>query len=411
MIGGGPAGATTAGLLAKRGHRVLVLDRERFPRYHVGESLIPGVMVPMEELGLVERMEAKGFERKYGGTLVWGNNEVPWNFSFTTGGRIPYAYHTRRADLDALLLDRARELGAFVVEDATVKEPLEEDGRVVGVRYALRGLSGTQEARAALVVDASGQARVLGRKFSAVNWNDQLRNVAVWTYFDNCHRLPGDEWSNILIEGTRDGWFWGIPIDKGVFSVGYVTRSDVASGSDKSLEDLFESEIARTTKLKDILKDATQAAGYRSARDWSYTNERFHGNGWVLVGDAAAFVDPLFSTGVALATLAGSTLSKVIDTVLQHPGIEEKALDRYSRAYQDFFHDIRTFVEGFYDRSKTKGFYFNLAQEINDPGQENDAQVDFVKLISGLSGRAGGLFDLDLGDLVADATQAGTAGA
>lgn len=407
VIGGGPAGATTAGLLAKRGHRVLVLDRERFPRYHVGESLIPGVMVPMEELGLVERMEAKGFERKYGGTLVWGNNEVPWNFSFTTGGRIPYAYHTRRADLDALLLDRARELGALVVEDATVKEPLEEDGRVVGVRYALRGLSGTHEARASLVVDASGQARVLGRKFSAVNWNDQLRNVAVWTYFDNCHRLPGDEWSNILIEGTRDGWFWGIPIDKGVFSVGYVTRSDVASGTDKSLEDLFESEMEQTTKLKDILKDATQAAGYRSARDWSYTNERFHGNGWVLVGDAAAFVDPLFSTGVALATLAGSTLSKVVDTILQNPQIEEKALDRYSTAYQDFFHDIRKFVEGFYDRSKTKGFYFNLAQEINDPDQENDAQVDFVKLISGLSGRAGGLFDLDLADLVADATEAG----
>ncbi|WP_406415561.1 FAD-dependent oxidoreductase [Streptomyces sp. NBC_00873] len=410
VIGGGPAGATTAALLAKRGHRVLVLDRERFPRYHVGESLIPGVMVPMEELGLKERMEAKGFERKYGGTLVWGNNEVPWNFSFTTGGRIPYAFHTRRADLDALILDRARELGAFVVEDATVKESIEEDGRVVGVRYALRGLNEIHEARASLVVDASGQARVLGRKYSEVNWNEQLRNVAVWTYFDNCHRLPGDEWSNILIEGTRDGWFWGIPIDKGVFSVGYVTRSELASASDKSLEALFESEIAHTTKLKDLLKDATQAAGYRSARDWSYTNERFHGNGWVLVGDAAAFVDPLFSTGVALATLAASTLSKVVDQILRHPEIEEKALDRYSTAYQDFFHDIRRFVESFYDRSKTKGFYFNMAQDMIDPDKKNDAEVDFVKLISGLSGRQGGLFELNLDDLIEDATGPSTAG-
>lgn len=406
VIGGGPAGATTAALLSKRGHRVLVLDRERFPRYHVGESLIPGVMVPMEELGLKERMEAKGFERKYGGTLVWGNNEVPWNFSFTTGGRIPYAFHTRRADLDALILDRARELGAFVVEDATVKDAIEEDGRVVGIRYALRGLNGTQEARARLVVDASGQARVLGRKYSEINWNEQLRNVAVWTYFDNCHRLPGDEWSNILIEGTQDGWFWGIPIDKGVFSVGYVTRSELATESDKSLEDLFESEIAQTTKLKDLLRDATQAAGYRSARDWSYTNEHFHGNGWVLVGDAAAFVDPLFSTGVALATLAASTLSKVIDQILQHPEIEEKALDRYSTAYQDFFHDIRQFVEGFYDRSKTKGFYFNMAQDMIDPEKQNDAEVDFVKLISGLSGRQGGLFELNVDDLIEEAASA-----
>ncbi|WP_327309896.1 NAD(P)/FAD-dependent oxidoreductase (plasmid) [Streptomyces sp. NBC_01298] len=400
VIGGGPAGATTAALLAKRGHRVLVLDRERFPRYHVGESLIPGVMVPMEELGLVERMEAKGFERKYGGTLVWGNNEVPWNFSFTTGGRIEYAYHTRRADLDALILDRARELGAFVVEDATVKDTIEEDGRVVGIRYALRGLNGTQEARARLIVDASGQARVLGRKYSEINWNDQLRNVAVWTYFDNCHRLPGKEWSNILIEGTKDGWFWGIPIDKGVFSVGYVTRSALASESDQSLEDLFQAEIQNTSKLKDLLRDATPAAGYRSARDWSYTNENFHGNGWVLVGDAAAFVDPLFSTGVALATLAASTLSKVLDKILKHPEIEEKALDRYSTAYQDFFHDIRRFVEGFYDRSKSKGFYFNMAQDMIDPDKKDDAEVDFVKLISGLSGREGGLFELNVDDLI-----------
>lgn len=402
VIGGGPAGATTSALLAQRGHRVLVLDRERFPRYHVGESLIPGVMVPMEELGLVERMEAKGFERKYGGTLVWGNNEVPWNFSFTTGGRIPYAFHTRRADLDAMLLDRARELGAFVVEEATVKEPIEENGRVVGVRYAVRGLGETHEARASLVIDASGQARVLGRKYSEIAWNEQLRNVAVWTYFDNCHRLPGDEWSNILIEGTPEGWFWGIPIDKGVFSVGYVTRSDVASKSDKSLEALFASEVQNTTKLKELLKDSTPAAGYRTARDWSYTNERFHGDGWVLVGDAAAFVDPLFSTGVALATLAGSTLSKIVDKILQHPEIEEKALDRYATAYHEFFDDIRKFVEGFYDRSKTKGFYFDLAQQISDPDKKNDAQVDFVKLISGLSGRDGGLFELNLDDLVED---------
>ncbi|MFB7510971.1 NAD(P)/FAD-dependent oxidoreductase [Streptomyces broussonetiae] len=403
IIGGGPAGSTTAGLLAQRGRRVLVLDRERFPRYHIGESLIPGFMLPMEELGLTERMEAKGFERKYGGTLVWGNNEIPWNFSFSTGGKIPYSYHTRRADLDTMILDRARELGAVVVEEATVKDTIEEDGRVVGVRYAVRGVEGTVETRGSLVVDASGQARVIGRKYSEINWHDQLQNVAVWTYFDNCHRLPGDEWTNILIEGIQDGWFWGIPIDKGVFSVGYVTRSATASASDKALEDLFVSEVANTSKLKELLKDAHQTSGFRTARDWSYTNQRFYGNGWVLVGDAAAFVDPLFSTGVALATMAGSSLSKVVDQIIEHPEIEEKALDRYASAYQDFFNDIRIFVEQFYDRSKTKGFYFNLAQEITDPDKKNDAQVDFVKLVSGLTGNHA-LFSLNFDDLVADAS-------
>lgn len=123
-----------------------MLDRERFPRYHVGESLIPAFMRPMQEMGLTERMDARGFERKYGGTLVWGNN-----------------------------------LGAVVIEDATVKEPVLVDGRVSGVRFALRGLDGLHEVRAQLVVDASGQARVLGRRLTEVEWHDELRNVAVWT--------------------------------------------------------------------------------------------------------------------------------------------------------------------------------------------------------------------------------------
>jgi flavin-dependent dehydrogenase len=401
VIGGGPAGATTAGLLAQRGRRVLVLDRERFPRYHVGESLIPAFMRPMQEMGITERMDARGFERKYGGTLVWGNNQVPWNFSFVEGGAYPYAFHTRRADLDALILDRARELGACVIEDATVKEPVVEDGRVRGVRFTLRGLDGPHEVRAQLVVDASGQARVLGRRLTEVKWHDELRNVAVWTYFDNCERLPGDEYTNILIEGLDDGWFWAIPIDKGTVSVGYVTRSATAGEDGQSLEELFHSRRQRTTKLAKMLAGARQSAGFRTARDWSYHSNRFHGDGWVLVGDSAAFVDPLFSTGVALATLAGSTLAKILDRIIEHPAIEEKALDRYATAYSGFFDEIRAFVERFYDQTKYKEFYYSLAQELVDPERKHEPSADFVTLISGLSGRHP-LFHIDLDDLIAD---------
>ncbi|MFE0809337.1 NAD(P)/FAD-dependent oxidoreductase [Streptomyces sp. NPDC058794] len=403
VIGGGPAGATTAGLLSKKGHRVLVLDRERFPRYHVGESLIPAFMRPMQELGITERMDARGFERKYGGTLVWGNEQIPWNFSFIKGGPYAYAYHTRRADMDALILDRARELGAHVIEDATVKEPILEGDRVTGVRYSLRGSEGTREARARLVVDASGQARVLSRRLTEITWHEELQNVAVWTYFDNCDRLPGDEWTNILIEGLKDGWFWAIPIDKGTFSVGYVTRSADVGDSDRSLEELFITQRDNTTKLKELLANARQSAGYRTARDWSYTSKSFYGNGWVLVGDSAAFVDPLFSTGVALATLAGSTLTRIVDQILKHPHIEEKALDRYATAYRSFFDEIREFVERFYDRTKYKEFYYSLAQEMVDPEKKNDPSVDFVTLISGLSGKHP-MFQITLDDLIGDAS-------
>ncbi|MFJ7246780.1 NAD(P)/FAD-dependent oxidoreductase [Kitasatospora sp. NPDC098652] len=402
VIGGGPAGSTTAGLLAKRGHRVLVLDKERFPRYHVGESLIPAFMRPMEELGLTERMDARGFERKYGGTLVWGNQQIPWHFSFVEGGAQPYAYHTRRADMDSMILDRARELGAFIIEDATVKEPIEEDGRVVGVRFNLRGADQQYEARAKLVVDASGQSRLLSRRYADVTWHEELRNVAVWTYFDNCERLQGDEYTNILIEGLDEGWFWAIPLDKGTISVGYVTRSSEANKDGQSLEDLFRSEAQRTTKLKRMLTNANQAAGWRTARDWSYTSHTFHGNGWVCVGDSAAFVDPLFSTGVALATLAGSTLSKIAHQILEHPEIEEQALKRYATAYRAFFDEIRTFVERFYDRTKYKEFYYSLAQELVDPEKERTPSADFVTLISGLSGKHP-MLNLSLDDLIGGA--------
>ncbi|WP_306323281.1 MULTISPECIES: NAD(P)/FAD-dependent oxidoreductase [unclassified Streptomyces] len=402
VIGGGPAGSTTAGLLAKEGHRVLVLDRERFPRYHVGESLIPAFMRPMEELGITERMDARGFERKYGGTLVWGNKQVPWNFSFVEGGAYPYAYHTRRADMDSLILDRARELGAHIIEDATVKEPIEEDGRVVGVRFSLRGADQTYEARAKLVIDASGQSRLLSRRYSEVTWHEELRNVAIWTYFDNCERLAGDEYTNILIEGLDEGWFWAIPLDKGTISVGYVTRSSMVGKTDKSLQDLFTAEIERSTKLKKMLANANQSAGWRSARDWSYTSQTFHGDGWVCVGDSAAFVDPLFSTGVALATLAGSVLSKIVHQVLEHPEIEEQALKRYATAYRGFFDEIRAFVERFYDRTKYKEFYYSLAQEMVDPDKEREPSADFVQLISGLSGKHP-MLNITLDDLVASA--------
>jgi len=386
VIGAGPAGSTTAAMLAKRGRRVLLMDRERFPRYHIGESLIPVFMPAMYEIGVPEIMDARGYERKYGGSLIWGNRQIPWNFSFMKGGEHAYAFHARRADLDTIILDQARNFGAYVLEETTVKEPvLSDTGRVTGVRFTVRGMPTVYEATADLVVDASGQSRLLSRRFSDVEWHNELRNVAVWTYYDNCHRLPGDEASNILIEGLEDGWFWAIPIARTTMSVGYVTSSQAAG--EVALPEIFTIERDKTSRLRDLLRDAHQCAGFRTARDWSYTNKRFVGDGWVLVGDAAAFVDPLFSTGVALATLAATALSRIIDRILDVPAIEQRALQRYASAYREFFNEIRSFVERFYDRTKYKEYYYDLAQEIVDPERLTEPSHDFVTLISGMSGR------------------------
>jgi flavin-dependent dehydrogenase len=384
VIGGGPAGASTAGLLALRGHRVLVLEREQFPRYHIGESLITGCVGVLDELGLRERLDALGFVKKFGGSLVWGQ-DGRWGFKFTEGQpEFPHAYNVRRADFDALVLARARELGAHVREEAAVKGPIVEDGRVVGVRYKLRG-GEEAEARATMVVDASGQARLLGRHLTTVEWTEDLRNVAVWAYFQGGEPLTGDESGNIFIEHVPGGWFWYIPIYDGTHSVGYVTSAAEATAAGQGLPELFQTKIAESTHLKGMLANAVQTSGHRNARDWSYACGRLSGPGWVLVGDAAAFVDPLFSTGVTLAMLAAAAAAKGIDVVLKDPSRETDVFERYEASYRDFLENIVSFVRFFYDAGLNQEAYHQYAQALIDPGKLFFPRKDFVTLISGLN--------------------------
>lgn len=386
VIGGGPAGCAVAGLLALRGHRVVLLEKEKFPRYHIGESLITGFLEVVEELGIRDRLDRMGFVRKYGGSLVWGQQKQRWRFSFIEGGPYEYSYQVRRADFDALLLTRARELGVLVREEATVRAPLLDGERVTGVRYTIRGGGDDLVVRARLVIDASGQGRVLGRQLSTVNWHEQLKNVAVWTYFQGAVHLDGDEMGNILIENVPDGWFWGIPLFDGTLSVGYVTPTIRATEDGRDLEDLFAAQIDESTELRRMLADATQSSAFRTARDWSYRCANFCGPGWALVGDAAAFVDPLFSTGVALAMLSASRLATTADVVLARPDLETAAFALYADGYRHFLDSILSFVQYFYDGTLDREYYYRRAQAIIDPERRTSGRADFVTLISGLSG-------------------------
>ncbi|MGW1199811.1 NAD(P)/FAD-dependent oxidoreductase [Streptomyces sp. NPDC002536] len=384
VVGGGPAGASAAGLLAQEGRSVLVLEREKFPRYHIGESLIPGVWPTLDRLGLREKLDAMGFTKKYGGSLVWGKGRPSWNFSFEDGGPYPYAYQVRRADFDALLLTHARTLGADVVEEAVVKEPLFTGERLDGVRYQLRGADRTLEARARIVVDASGQHRWLGRHFDLVEWHEDLRNIAVWAYYQGCGTLPGREAGNILIEHVPGGWLWFIPLSDGTTSIGYVTRTALLAASGESPEQLFTDRVEGSRGVADLMKSATRVSGHRTTKDWSYHLRRFHGPGWIAVGDAAAFVDPLLSTGVTLALRGGSTAATTVASLLDDPASADAVLKQYEQGYRRFLDGILDFVRAFYDQSKHREDYYDEAQQIFDPTAEMPAHVDFVTLVSGL---------------------------
>jgi flavin-dependent dehydrogenase len=386
VIGGGPGGSATAGLLSKQGHKVLLLEKEKFPRYHIGESLITGSMPTIEALGLRERLDKMGFVRKYGGTLLWGRNQGAWDFRFTEASEYEYTFQVRRADFDSVLLARARELGALVIEEANAQDVIFDGERAVGVRYQRKGDAEPTTASCKLVIDATGQQHLLARKFGLIDYHEDLRNIAVWAYFQNCRRYGGTRWGDTLTENRPNGWFWFIPLSDGTVSIGYVTPIDKYKESGKSLEDLHASELASAEEITSLTEGATRVSGFRTIKDWSYTCKRFYGPGWALVGDAAAFIDPLLSTGVGLALRGSLGLAETADLALRNPESETKLFERYERNYVDFLNSLLEFIRFFYDRTKSKEDYWEAAQENIDPLRQRPRKIDFARVLSGVSG-------------------------
>lgn len=387
VVGGGPGGSTTAGLLAKAGHNVLLVEREKFPRYHIGESLVPGIISILAELGLDKEAEQQGFTIKNGITLRWGAHREPWTVHFGEVGPFKNAYQVVRAQFDDMLLRNARRLGATVLEETRVVDFDFEAGRCVGITYARAG-SGepNMRARAKLVVDASGQAHLLARKLNLIEWDESLKNVAAWAYFDKLDFYPGRNAGNILVENMPDGWLWTIPLHDGTYSVGWVCPMDRALERASRMGDMLLTKIQESVETKRIMRDARQVSAFHTTKDWSYKCKQFHGPGYLLVGDAAGFVDPLFSTGVFLAMNGGSLAAKMIKYMLEQPQAELALGEQYQQAYRKFLDVVFSFVHYFYDASKDKEMYWDEAKKLIDPIGQMGSREDFVYLISGLGG-------------------------
>ncbi|MFI0409353.1 NAD(P)/FAD-dependent oxidoreductase [Actinomadura sp. 3N508] len=386
VIGGGPSGTTTAGLLAKAGHDVLILEREQFPRYHIGESLIPGLNSVIDELGVRDTIEAAGYIRKAGISLLWGAKRELWSIAFGESGPYDYTWQVKRAEFDHVLLEHARKLGAMVIEQASVREvTTDEDGRATGVTYTIGRGTEPIRAEARFIVDASGQSKILGRKFGLVEMHGDLKNLAVWTYYQGGERLPDKLNGNILVENHPDGWIWVIPFSDGTQSVGFVGPHDrIAQDTRPDLE-LLEQKIATSREAKKLLRNATRVAGCRTTKDWSYTCSQFYGPGFLLVGDSAAFIDPLFSTGVTLAMKGGSSAAATVSAILKEPGREEEFAKAYDDGMRKFLGDVLSFVRFFYDASKDVEAYWAKAKEMIDPIGWMTARDDFIIMVSGLN--------------------------
>ncbi len=331
VIGGGPAGTTAATLLAERGHRVTVLDKDRHPRFHIGESLLPANLPLFERLGVAEQMRAIGI-RKYAAEFVspHHDNTQAFHFAEAWDKSMPYAYQVRRSEFDEILLRNAAHKGAEVIEGCRVRE-VEFDAD--GARIAAEHDDGRRSAwRAQFVIDASGRDTFLANRLRAKHRNPNHNSSALYGHFANAQRHCGPAEGNISIYWFEHGWFWFIPLADGATSVGAVTWPYyMKQRNGRSLEAFLRDTIALCPALAERLRDAALVSEVHATGNFSYTTDHTHGERYILLGDAYAFIDPVFSSGVMLAMQGAFFGADAVDTWLRDPARRTAALKRFDR--------------------------------------------------------------------------------
>lgn len=399
VIGGGPSGSTVSTLLAKRGRRVLLLERDVVPRWRIGESLLPSTIHGIcRLLGVFDKVESAGFMRKLGGTFRWGTSQEPWTFRFATSpkmaGPTSYAYQVERAKFDAILLDNARENGVDVRLLHPVEDVIHEDGRVAGVRYADPD-GATHEVRARFVIDAAGHQSRLHRLAGERVYSKYFQNVAVFGYFEGGKRLPAPNDGNILCAAFDDGWFWYIPLSPTLTSVGAVVAAEKAKEIRDGHEAALIGYIERCPLIAEYLADATRVTEgmygeVRVRKDWSYSNTSFSAPGLILVGDAACFIDPVFSSGVHLATYSALLAARTVNSVIDGTADEDRAFREFEARYRKEFALFHDFLVAFYNMHQDESSYFWKAKQVSH-SDATDLQA-FVELVGGVSSTEG-VFD------------------
>ena len=406
VAGGGPGGSSAAALIAKSGHRVLLLESERFPRYQIGESLLPSTIHGVCRLtGAADPVAAADFTRKLGGTFRWGSNPEPWTFSFSVSPKIAgptsYAYQVERMRFDQILLDNARRAGAEVRERCSVTGVFDEDGRARGVWYTDAG-GAARQVRAKYVVDASGHKSRIYRSVGGTRvYSDFFRNLALFGYFENGKRLPAPNSGNILSAAFDSGWFWYIPLSPTMTSVGAVVNRDLASKVQGDPEKMLHALIGECPLIADYLADARRITvgeygKVRVRKDYSYRHTTFWRPGLVLIGDAACFVDPVFSSGVHLATYSALLAARSINSVLAGSVEEEAAFQEFEARYRREFGVFYEFLVSFYEMNVNEESYFWKARKVTNSNY-SELQA-FVELVGGL---ASGEFDFSKGEALA----------
>jgi flavin-dependent dehydrogenase len=374
VIGGGPSGSTVAARLVQRGRRVLLLEKEHFPRFHIGESLLPCSMPLFEQLGVMPALLEHGFLPKYAAEFVTADGSLTRRYAFAEGliPGAPSAFEVDRAEFDHVLLNNARKLGVEVREGATVTRfELAHEAAHVTVRDE----SGIESrCSAQLLIDATGQTSLLAGKLGMREMDQGLKNFAVFSHFEGAERYEGKREGDISVVLVPGGWWWVIPLAGGRTSVGQVGPASLLRGR-KPDEAYFHEQIAATPYLAKRLAKATRVAPVRTISDYSYVSKKLAGDRFVLVGDAGAFIDPVFSTGIYLGMLGAFRAAEAVDAAL--------TVGRYSRrefvAYEAW---VRKQVDAY--KKFVKGFYKpEFVELLMAPSEFLDLRAAITSLLAG----------------------------
>jgi flavin-dependent dehydrogenase len=347
IIGGGPAGSIAGALLARAGRRVVVFEREKFPRFHIGESLLPFSMKAFTRLDLHEKIQRGGFMKKFGGEMFGSCSETGTKFYFKDAyhAQTDHAYQVTRADFDKLLLDHAAESGAEVREQTAVARVTFAQQHV---DLAIGENGSSKIVRARYLIDASGRHSIVGNQLGIKKNYDHLQKLSLFAHYDGVWRPDGiDATLTLLIRGV-DRWFWIIPLTAQRTSIGVVLDKETFRAAKMSAEGFLEQSLVEQPIIAKRMANAQRVSEVHVAADFSYRSAQLHGDRWLLAGDAAGFIDPIFSSGVFLAVFSGEQCADVLNDVLDHPRRARRLFRRYARALNRAMDIYLRFVNAWY---------------------------------------------------------------
>ncbi len=387
VIGGGPAGSTAAALLAREGCQVTLLEREVFPRYHIGESLLVSANHVFEVLGIREKLEAHGFQKKTGAFFEWGSER--WLFDWSKlPGQHRSSFQVKRAEFDHLLLNHAKDEGVRVHEGVAVRSLRFDGERPVAARWQAVDGGATGEIEFDYLIDCSGRSGIMANRYlRSRRHNEAFQNVAVWGYYRGVQHPDVGLTGPILVGSVPEGWTWTIPLHDGTTSVGLVVLEKYFQERKKtaSTEEIYHDGISRSRLASEAIDGAELVSDIRVEGDYSYLSQVLAGPGYFISGDAAAFLDPLLSSGVHLATYSGMLAAACISTIAEGAISEDDAVAFYSTCYREHYLRWMLLVSTFYNQNSGKDEYFWEAQRLSTGDlNQSDAALAFSQMVGGL---------------------------